>query len=76
MKQQDFIYTPNYPNDYNDSVRCSYTIERYAPDVCEVELTFLDFDLEDTSAADCKNDYLLLDGVRMCGILMPDTKSN
>lgn len=73
--EEGWIFTPYFPSDYNDSLLCTYTIQRFSHDVCEVELTFTDFDVEDT-APQCSSDYLDIgDGIRMCGILMPDTKS-
>ncbi|KAI1305325.1 Cubilin [Halotydeus destructor] len=71
--EEAWIFSPNYPSNYNDSVNCVYSVHRFAMDVCHVEILFTDFDTEDT-APQCTADYVDIDGVRMCGMLMPDTK--
>ncbi|RWS09000.1 cubilin-like protein [Dinothrombium tinctorium] len=71
---EGWIFSPNYPANYDDSISCSYIIKRFSPDVCKLTLHFIDFDIEDTSP-NCDSDYLDLgQGYRMCGILISDTK--
>ena len=67
-----WFYSPNYPANYNDNSVCILTIEKSSADVCQVEITFEDFDLEDSRPA-CDNDFLDFgDGDRICGSLIPD----
>ncbi|XP_076316420.1 uncharacterized protein LOC143228882 [Tachypleus tridentatus] len=44
-KLEGWIYTPNYPSDYDDFRTCTYVIERYSSDICEVQMILVDFDL-------------------------------
>ncbi|XP_054756505.2 blastula protease 10-like [Lytechinus pictus] len=71
---QGSLASPNYPNDYDNNLRCVYVIEVEADR--RVELTFADFSLEDQST--CRWDALeidLGDGVKvpmkMCGSEYP-----
>lgn len=69
---QDWIFTPNYPSDYDNFRTCSYTVRKASSDICTLLLTFEDFELEDSDG--CVDDYLLLpDGQRLCGSLAADT---
>ncbi|RWS26772.1 hypothetical protein B4U80_08014 [Leptotrombidium deliense] len=71
---EGWIFSPHYPANYENSISCTYIIERFSLDVCKVELHFIDFDLEDTQP-NCDADYLDLgQGYRMCGIILPDTQ--
>jgi len=64
--------SPKYPLNYESNTLCVYTIEKYSLDVCQIEFTFEDFDLED-SLPSCDGDYLELgDGSRLCGALISD----
>lgn len=64
--------SPKYPLNYESNTNCVYTIEKYSLDVCQIEFTFEDFDLED-SLPSCDADYLELgDGSRLCGALISD----
>jgi hypothetical protein len=68
-----WISSPNYPLDYDANTICVYTILKH-DDVCQLEFTFEDFDLED-SRPSCQEDYLELgSGNRICGSLIPDFK--
>lgn len=72
--KEDWIFSPNYPSDYDNFRTCTFTVRKLSSDVCTLRLTFDDFELEDSK--DCFNDYLLLpDGQRLCGVLPPDTTS-
>lgn len=67
-----WIYSPNYPLDYDPNTICVYNVFRSHDDVCQLEFTFEDFDLED-SRPSCLEDYLELGpGNRLCGSLIPD----
>ncbi|XP_055940019.1 cubilin-like isoform X2 [Argiope bruennichi] len=73
--QEGWIFTPNYPSDYDDHRTCDYVIQRLTPDTCKVEMTLNDFDLEESDH--CLNDYLdLRDGQQgvLCGALASGTK--
>lgn len=61
------ITSPNYPVDYPANTRCNYIVRRYAIDVCQVRLDFLNFDLE--QSADCRADYFHIDHTneKLCG---------
>ena len=65
--QLDVITSPAFPQDYPSFSRCSYVIHRASPDICEVELLFLVFDLEMTS--NCRADYLFVEQTdeKLCG---------
>ena len=68
-----WLLSVNYPSDYDERLNCLVTVQRYSPDVCKVELTFPDFNLE--YSLNCLNDYFLLNsGIRLCGALPPDSK--
>ncbi|XP_023215823.1 cubilin-like isoform X2 [Centruroides sculpturatus] len=73
---EGWIYTPNYPSDYDNYRTCIYVIERASSDVCKVEMTVIDFDLQDDDG--CFKDYLeIQDGrqtQRLCGSLATGTK--
>lgn len=69
---EGWIFSPNYPGDYDNFRTCTFTVPKRTSDVCTLRLTFNDFELEDSP--DCFNDYLLLpDGQKICGTLPPDT---
>lgn len=70
-----WLLSPNYPSPYDEGLNCLYTVQKYSIDVCKVELTFPDFNIE--YSLNCLNDYFLLNnGIRLCGVLAPDTKCN
>ncbi|GIX97872.1 cubilin [Caerostris extrusa] len=73
--QEGWIFTPNYPSDYDDHRTCDYVVQRLTPDTCRVEMTLNDFDLEESDH--CLADYLdLRDGQQgvLCGALASGTK--
>lgn len=73
-QEEAWITTPNYPENYEDNTQCIYSIKKYSTDVCEVEFTFDDFNLED-SRPNCDNDYFDPgNGNKMCGSLISDLK--
>ena len=63
------IMSPNHPNSYPNNLYCRYTVVRSSTSACALDLTFKNFDLEET--ADCSKDYLEIDGSRVCGLLPP-----
>ncbi|XP_076348297.1 protein SpAN-like [Tachypleus tridentatus] len=75
-KLEGWISTPNYPLEYNDFLSCSYIIHRFSSDICVVDMTIVDFDLEKTPG--CRGDYLDLNvdipGQKICGSLMSGTE--
>ncbi|XP_054719095.1 cubilin-like [Uloborus diversus] len=73
--QEGWIFTPNYPSDYDNYRTCDYVVQRLTPDTCKVEMTLNDFDLEESDH--CLSDYLdLRDGQLgvLCGTLASGTK--
>ena len=69
-----WISSPNYPENYDDNTACLYSIRRYKEDVCEIEVTFDDFNLQDTRPT-CEADYFDPgNGNKMCGTLVPGLK--
>lgn len=69
-----WISSPNYPENYDDNTGCLYNIQRYKGDVCEIEYTFDDFNLQDTRPT-CDSDHFDPgNGNKMCGTLVPGLK--
>ncbi|XP_035210870.1 cubilin-like isoform X2 [Stegodyphus dumicola] len=68
------IYSPNHPLYYPTDVHCRYVVIRSSSDICGLEVTFVNFDLEDYYR--CQRDYLDIDGERLCGILPPNSIRN
>ena len=63
--------SPLYPSSYENNVDCSYTIKQSHPQICFLDLIFLDFDVEEEQ--ECRFDYLMVDGKRMCGSIKSGT---
>ena len=57
VENQGSLASPNYPNNYDDNLQCVYVIEVEAGR--RVELTFVDFSLENQST--CRWDALQID---------------
>lgn len=73
-QEEAWITSPNYPENYEDNTQCMYSIKKVSQDVCEVEFTFDDFNLED-SRPNCESDYFDPgNGNKMCGSLVSDLK--
>ncbi|XP_076316353.1 cubilin-like isoform X1 [Tachypleus tridentatus] len=66
------ITSVNYPNNYNDKLNCRYTVVKYNGLVCRLELTFVDFNIQ--QSPDCSDDYLEVNGDRLCGKLRENTR--
>ncbi|KAI2807434.1 hypothetical protein BLOT_005370 [Blomia tropicalis] len=69
------IESPHYPAMYPVNRICPYYIARSRADVCQIEVNFLDMDIEDTPQ--CTADYLDLGGgqhERLCGMMLRNTK--
>ncbi|XP_022643937.1 cubilin-like isoform X4 [Varroa destructor] len=60
----------DYPSGYPGNLDCKYIIFQANSNVCRLEFTFIDFDME----ANCEADFLEIDGERLCGNLLADTK--
>ena len=59
LVKSGLISSPNYPNNYNDNVKCSWTLK--APEGKRIEVTVTDFDLEEADDnSDCY-DWLEID---------------
>nr|XP_042906945.1 cubilin isoform X2 [Parasteatoda tepidariorum] len=56
---------PSFPEEYENSVLCRYTIQKSDPSVCGLEITFRKFDLE--TSAGCEKDFLAIEDERLCG---------
>ncbi|XP_022251869.1 cubilin-like, partial [Limulus polyphemus] len=70
---QEFeITSVNYPNNYNDNLNCRYTIVQHSDLICRLELTFEDFNIQESPG--CSDDYLEVDGDRLCGQLRANTR--
>ncbi|XP_054153072.1 cubilin-like isoform X2 [Oppia nitens] len=71
---EGWIYSPNFPSNYDNYLQCIYKIIKYSDDVCSIDLTLSEFDVEDTP--DCSADYLDMGNgsTRMCGTYMTGTK--
>ncbi|XP_076352054.1 cubilin-like isoform X4 [Tachypleus tridentatus] len=65
--EKDNIRTPNYPDDYPPDAKCEYEIRRLTLSTCQVQLEFLDFDVEADEG--CKADFLEIESTeeRLCG---------
>ena len=63
--------TTNYPTDhyYENDEDCKFEILSATP--ANSQLSITEFYLEDPSADFCAFDYLLIDGVRYCGVVGP-----
>ncbi|KAG1664200.1 Cubilin [Nymphon striatum] len=59
------VKSPNFPSNYPDNSMCYYTVNRLNEDICYLEVSFLDFDLE--SSNDCEQDYVEIYGDKLCG---------
>ncbi|UXI19623.1 zinc finger protein [Sarcoptes scabiei] len=77
------IESPNYPTEYPPNRICSYYIGRNRTDICQIEFTISDMDIEDT--AQCTDDYLDFgtsivgenidrNSQRFCGLMMRNTR--
>ncbi|KAM7303384.1 cubilin-like [Ixodes scapularis] len=66
------IRSLGYPRGYPNDLDCKYIVFQVSHDICSLELTFLDFDIEKNQ--ECSADFLELDGERVCGSLPPDSK--
>lgn len=63
--QEFYLQSANYPSYYSNFMDCAYIIRKFSPSVCELQLTFLHFDLQEDS--NCNYDYLEIDGEKYCG---------
>ncbi|KFM57414.1 Cubilin, partial [Stegodyphus mimosarum] len=72
-EERSVIHSPGYPDDYPADALCVYTIKRLDRGVCQVQVEFLDFDVEDEP--DCSSDFFQLqkNGDRYCGTRAPPT---
>lgn len=66
--QPEFVLSsPNYPLPYENGRTCTYTIQKYHPSVCRLQMAVKSFDVEDDPH--CQSDFLLVNGDRMCGVM-------
>ncbi|KAK6190397.1 hypothetical protein SNE40_002277 [Patella caerulea] len=67
--------SPNYPNNYPNNQRCTYTI--IVPVGSTIQLTFTAFDTEEDSFSAGCFDYVTIDGgAEMCGTNVPNPVSS
>ncbi|RWS20274.1 cubilin-like protein, partial [Leptotrombidium deliense] len=55
-----------------NNLLCTYTIDKKDPNYCRIELFFDDFEV--LPSADCKDDYLQINGKRFCGTTLHGSK--
>ena len=68
--QSEFeISSPAYHLPYPPNTECLYYIKKQSLNVCRLEVTYFDFQVQepDVRTSLCKNDFLDFNGVRMCG---------
>ena len=63
------IQSPNFPSNYPSNIYCRYAIQRPNNLTCAIDLTFVNFNLEEEDR--CSKDYFEIDGARICGSLPP-----
>ena len=68
------LKSPFYPSPYSENVECVYTIRKNHHSICNIELRFIEFDVEESPH--CTKDYLLMDGKKFCGRYKPNTYMN
>lgn len=68
------IKSPYYPSSYSENVECVFTIRKNHHSICNIELRFIEFDVEESPH--CTKDYLLMDGKKFCGRYKPNTYMN
>lgn len=68
------LKSPFYPSPYSENVECVYTIRKNHNSICNIELRFIEFDVEESPH--CTKDYLLMDGKKFCGRYKPNTYMN
>ncbi|CAM1300261.1 Uncharacterised protein g2655 [Pycnogonum litorale] len=61
------LISPGYPERYRNQQDCKYVIQKMRESVCGIEITFETFDVE--SSEQCSDDYLQIDGQKLCGNL-------
>ena len=66
--------SPGYPTHYLPSLSCAYTIRKRNSQICQLEIYFIDLDIEST-AGRCRFDYLLIDDEKYCNANRPTTGS-
>ena len=67
------LQSPNYPNAYDNDVRCRYRLRPAGRNFCRVLLQIRDFDIR--SNGNCDEDYLYMDGQRWCNSNLRETES-
>lgn len=71
------IISPLYPSSYPRSSDCYYIINKFNSNVCHLEVTYIDFDLQGANEFNyCTNDYLDFNGIRMCGKVNQNSMRN
>ncbi|KAI1305244.1 GATA-binding factor A [Halotydeus destructor] len=64
------ITSPQYPRPYPQDLDCSYYVRKLNQNVCQLEVTYHDFQLQSPDGTGfCKSDHLDFNGDRMCGSL-------
>jgi cubilin len=66
--QPDFLLSsPNYPLPYDNGRTCTYTVQKFHPSVCRLQMKVQTFDVEDDPH--CQSDFFIVNGDRMCGVM-------
>ncbi|XP_047496480.1 uncharacterized protein LOC125044078 [Penaeus chinensis] len=65
------IQSPDYPTSYRPNTNCVFTVLKSNPEVCQLYIRILDFEMEDS--AQCTKDFLQIGAQeRLCGHRYPD----
>ncbi|XP_054166089.1 uncharacterized protein LOC128963602 [Oppia nitens] len=66
-----YFRNPNAPSPYTDSRACSVTVQRIRPDICQIRLDFLVFDLSRPREGTCDSDRFVVNGQTQNNIIPP-----
>lgn len=61
------LQSPNYPLPYEPNLNCVSKVIRANANICKLQIRFNDFQLENSYK--CQNDFLEINGVKLCGDL-------
>lgn len=64
------ISSPGFPGLYPAGSRCTFTVQKSKANICQLSLAIRKFEL-----SDCVNEYLMVDDDKLCGSMIPGTRS-
>ncbi|CAG2114154.1 unnamed protein product [Medioppia subpectinata] len=67
----DCFRNPNAPSPYTESRACSVSVQRLRPDVCQLRLDFLVFDMSRPRDGTCDSDRFVVNGQTQNSIIPP-----